>query len=145
MGIFDSARKNLSKAATLTDVIGDSVYEAGRELGSRAFNDNAYNMQNRLSPQGYGNQGQTAKSSPEKEKTPRALAAVDLPYAGGSVGGGGATGYNPADLAYLDNQAGLLRQMLGRTGNTLNQGLANLTDSYNREVGVANQRRSRAL
>ena len=53
--------------------------------------------------------------------------------------------YNPADLAYLDSQAGILRDMLGRSQNALNQGLTNLNDSYNRQVGSANQQRSRAL
>src|SRR5687767_3406550 len=61
------------------------------------------------------------------------------------TGSGGGSSYNPADLAYLDSQSGHLRDMLGRSQVALNQGLTGLDDSYNREVGSANQQRSRAL
>src|ERR1044072_3267701 len=65
---------------------------------------------------------------------------------GGAGGGSAAGGTNSADeLAYYDSQQNQLRDLLGRTQNTLNQGITNLTDSYNREVSGANQKRSRAL
>lgn len=62
---------------------------------------------------------------------------------GSSTGSPG--GSSAADLAYLNNQEGLLRSLLGRSQTTLDQGLANLSDSYNREVSGANQQRSRVL
>lgn len=76
------------------------------------------------------------------------LSSQNEPFNPGSSGGGnssGASGASPADLAYYDSQSNQLRDMLGRTQNTLDQGLTNLGDSYNREVGGANQQRSRAL
>lgn len=62
-----------------------------------------------------------------------------------SSGGSGSSDTSAADLAYLSSQESLLRDMLSRGQTTLNQGLTNLTDSYNRELGSANQQRSRAL
>lgn len=56
--------------------------------------------------------------------------------------GGGSSG---ADLAYLDTQESLLRNLLGKSQTYLDQGLTNLSDSYNRQVSDANQQRSRAL
>lgn len=65
---------------------------------------------------------------------------------GGGGGRGGSGGYDAsADLAYLDSQENTLRNLLGRSSNTLNQGLTNLNDSYNRQVSGVNQNRSRAL
>lgn len=64
---------------------------------------------------------------------------------GAYSGSGGASGYDPGDLAYLDSTADQLRRMLGSAQTSLGQGLANLGDSFNRETGTANQARSRAL
>ncbi len=47
------------------------------------------------------------------------------------------------ERAYLDQQEGLLRQLFGRADTTLNQGLSNLTDTYNRTKGDADTDQSR--
>jgi len=95
--------------------------------------------------------GSIDTSSATPSATPRQR---DDPYTSTSSGGGGSTGgsggsgapaYNPDDLAYLDSQSNRLKAMLGSAQNTLNSGLTNLSDSFNREQSGANQRRSRAL
>lgn len=58
---------------------------------------------------------------------------------------GGASDYNPADLAYLeDTRSRLLRQMQS-ANRTKDNGLTQLKDTYNQEVSGANSDRSRAL
>lgn len=64
------------------------------------------------------------------------------PYSGG---GSSSPAYDPGDLAYLDDQESQLKRLLKSAGNTLDSGLTNLSDSYNKEVGGANARRSRTL
>ena len=64
-------------------------------------------------------------------------------YTGG--GGSSASSYNPADLAYLDDQQSRLERQLGRTNTYLTQGLAELMDSYNKSRTSANQQRGREL
>lgn len=66
----------------------------------------------------------------------------------GSGGGGGgysAPSYDPADLAYLDSQAGLLSRQYDRTGTTLTNSLDALTQNYNKDLSGANLTRSRNL
>lgn len=53
--------------------------------------------------------------------------------------------YDPADLAYLDDQKARLERQLASADSTLNSGLTQLGDSYNQEVNSANTRQSRAL
>jgi hypothetical protein len=65
------------------------------------------------------------------------------PYSGS--GGSTAGQDNSADLAYLDDQEGLLRALLGRSGEALNQGITQIGDDYNREVNGANAQQSRVL
>lgn len=43
------------------------------------------------------------------------------------------------DLAYLDDQEGLLRGMLGSSQTTLNNGLTQIGDTYDKEVGRTNE------
>lgn len=62
---------------------------------------------------------------------------------GGS--GGSSSSYNPADLAYLDDQQARLNSQKGYAERALSDGLTQLGDSYNKEVTDANQKRSRAL
>lgn len=62
---------------------------------------------------------------------------------GGS--GGGTSTYNADDLAYLDTQESQLRRLLESAQSALGSGLSNLTDSFNRETGSANQQRGRAM
>ena len=76
--------------------------------------------------------------------------------AGGGVLGASTTAgyYNPAaaaaakqksdDLAYLDDQEGLLRGMLTSSQNTLNNGITQIGDSYNKEVGRTNESKAAA-
>lgn len=49
------------------------------------------------------------------------------------------------DLAYLDDQEGLLRGMLTSSQNTLNNGLTQIGDSYDKEVGRSNESKATAL
>lgn len=67
---------------------------------------------------------------------------------GASTTGGGASqapSYNQDDLNYLNDQENSLRAQLARADTTLNQGLTQLGDSYNKEVSGANTQRGRAL
>lgn len=69
------------------------------------------------------------------------------PYAGsGAYGGGGVSSANiAADRAYLDDQMARLQRQKQSADAAERSGLTQLNDSYNREVGGANQQRSRAL
>lgn len=49
------------------------------------------------------------------------------------------------DLAYLDDQEGQLRGFLGSAQNTLNNGLTQIGDSYDKEAGRATQQKDTAL
>lgn len=62
-----------------------------------------------------------------------------------AASGGGAPSYNPADLAYLDDQQSRLQAQQGSTNTALQNGLAGLLDSYNQQVSSTNLDRSRAL
>lgn len=73
-------------------------------------------------------------------KTP--YAPANDPYKGGGDGSG--SGASAADLAYLDDQEGLLRGLLSRTGAALTQGLTQLDDDYGRERGRTEQQRADA-
>jgi len=55
-----------------------------------------------------------------------------------SGGGSGGTSASAADIAYLDNQAQQLRDLLARTDTGLNQGLTQNQDEYDRQLGGAN-------
>jgi len=69
---------------------------------------------------------------------------ANTPYSeAGSYGGGG--GGSAVDLAAYDEQANLLRNLLGSTQTRLGQGLTQLGDDFNRETSNANEQRSRAL
>lgn len=64
---------------------------------------------------------------------------------GGSGGTGGTgTSYNPADIAYLNDQEARLRAQHGSTDTALNNGLTQLGDSYNKEVQGTNARQAQA-
>lgn len=64
-------------------------------------------------------------------------------------GGGGygtnSSGYSAEDLAYLDSQRDTLQRQLGRTGDTLQDALARILNSYNKETSSANKQQGRAL
>ena len=64
-------------------------------------------------------------------------------YGSGS-GGSGGTSYNPADIAYLDDQIARLQRQHGSADTALNNGLTQLQDSYSKEVEGANSRRAQA-
>ena len=64
---------------------------------------------------------------------------------GGTGGTGGGTSYNPADIAYLDDQRGRLEGQHRSADTALTNGLTQLQDSYDKEVGGANSRRAQAL
>lgn len=58
---------------------------------------------------------------------------------------GSTPSYSSEDLAYLDNQMGLLRGMYNNIDVSRQQGEAALEDSYNKEVSGANLSRGRAI
>lgn len=65
---------------------------------------------------------------------------------GGYVGGGGvAGGVSSQDLAYLDDQAQQLRDLLNRTQTGLDQGLAQNADEYNRQLTKSRAEKARQL
>jgi len=68
-------------------------------------------------------------------------------YYGGSGGarGGSAASYNPADIAYLDDQMARLQRQHGSADTALNNGLTQLQDSYGREVQGATTRQNQAM
>lgn len=70
-------------------------------------------------------------------------------YAGsggsGGAGGGSVASYNPADIAYLDDQRGRLEGQHRSADTALTNGLTQLQDSYSKEVEGANSRRAQAL
>jgi len=55
------------------------------------------------------------------------------------------TSYNPADIAYLDDQIARLQRQHGSADTALNNGLTQLQDSYNREVQGANTRQNQTM
>lgn len=59
--------------------------------------------------------------------------------------GSGTSNTNAADLAYLDDQQSTLQRLLASADSTLNNGLTQIGDSYNKEVGRANQSQDSAL
>lgn len=70
---------------------------------------------------------------------------------GSGVYGGGGGGVSAAqakqnaeDLAYLDDQEGLLRNMLGSAQATLKNGLTQIGDSFNKESSRTNESKARA-
>lgn len=66
---------------------------------------------------------------------------------GGARGGSGVASpsYNPADIAYLDDQRGRLEGQHRSANTALTNGLTQLQDSYNKEVSGANSRRAQAI
>ena len=70
---------------------------------------------------------------------------------GGTTTGGGGNGapaapaYSQEDLAYLDNQQGVLERQLGRTDSTLANALDAILQNYNKELSGANTTRGRNL
>ena len=90
-----------------------------------------------------------AKTLPKLSQQPQPKADTDFysaqASAGYGSGGGAAQSYNPADMAYLDDQQSRLERQLGRTNTYLTQGLAELMDSYNKSRTSANQQRGREL
>lgn len=66
-------------------------------------------------------------------------------YGGGGGGYSTRQQYNPADLAYLDDQEARLRRQQQSAGTALTNGLTQLMDSYNQERDSANKNQSRAL
>lgn len=67
-------------------------------------------------------------------------------WAGGGAGGASrAPAYNPQDIAYLDDQMGRLRSQHGSADIALNNGLTQLSDSYNKEVQGTNAKKAQAM
>ena len=64
---------------------------------------------------------------------------------GGTGGRASAPSYNPADIAYLDDQRGRLEGQQRSADTALTNGLTQLQDSYNKEVSGANSKRAQAL
>lgn len=62
----------------------------------------------------------------------------------GTTAGSGAEDTSAADMAYLDDQEGSLRGMLGSARNTLNDGLTQIGDSFNKETQRTNQQKATA-
>ena len=101
---------------------------------------------------GGGGGGGTAYTAPKpkNDAKPSAPTGVNTYNNTGTAanynsGGAQAPSYNPADLAYLDDQQARLERQLGRTNTYLSQGLAELMDSYNKSRTSANQQRGREL
>lgn len=95
---------------------------------------------NNLDPNGW-----TSTYTPSKTQGATDTRDTSGAYTGGTGGGSTAPAYDPADLAYLDDQAGRLQRQQASADTTLNNGLTQLNDSYTGEVNTANTNQSRAL
>ena len=63
----------------------------------------------------------------------------------GGTGGSGRASYNPADIAYLDDQIARLQRQHGSADTALNNGLTQLQDSYDKEVQGAKTKQNQAM
>ena len=103
------------------------------------------------SPQAYNAaniNAQGDQATPYNSNIINAGYAIGNAIAGGDVNGaatGGGTGVNPADIAYLDDQANQLRSLLGRTDTNLQQGLTQNQDQYDTQVGGATTDKERQV
>lgn len=133
-------------AAGLTnDVLPGSPAAGVQQFGNNVANPNV-NYQGVANPTQYSfghavsNLPAGSSNVPQKATTPN----TENPANPGGGSGSNSSG-DAATAAYYDSQANTLRGLLGRSQNTLDQGLTNLSDSYNKQVNDANQQRSRAL
>lgn len=100
----------------------------------------------------YGKPNQSS-SKPKNSGAPGVQAPVSGGWAGNTGGNNynndgtanSAPSYNPADLAYLDDQESRLKRQYGRADVSLRQGLQDLLDSYNRTRSETNMQRGREL
>lgn len=82
---------------------------------------------------------------------PKAPAPATSSVLGASAAAPGAYGASasdttdPGELAFLSTQAEQLRSLLGRSDTALNQGLTNLEDDYNRNVGDATAEKNKLV
>lgn len=130
---------NLGISDKLRSVIPQFGVQNGKVVdASNPGADRTAHNQKNVKNSGSGNKDTKNNGKPNKPETP-ANPGDNLGLSGGGSGGSG------AELAYYDTQERGLRNQLNRSALALNQGLANLGDSYNREVGKANAQRSRAL
>lgn len=139
--IFDwdtnAAQKDALTGATAADG------SAKRSLSSVAAKTGGSLVQQQLAQDAYFN---SLKPTPYDVDQDRILKDR---YTGGGTGGtggtGGGTSYNPADIAYLNDQEARLRAQHGSTDTALNNGLTQLGDSYNKEVAGTNAKRDQAM
>jgi len=119
-----------STAAVLANGIG------GAQLTSSAY-------LNATRPSSTGSTGTGNGGGGVIDSGPLDLNNIADRYTGGT-GGTGGTSYNPADIAYLNDQEARLRAQHGSTDTALNNGLTQLGDSYNKEVAGTNARQAQA-
>lgn len=110
--------------------------------------DNPNNPWHTFSPYFQKEPGAPAQPKNDSPGGPEAQNQAWTPSSASSNYGGGYSTqqqYNPADLAYLDDQEARLRRQQQSAGTALTNGLTQLTDSYNQERDSANKNQSRAL
>lgn len=115
------------EAGDMLSYVGNDGVVSGNEFGGSTYDE----VQNKVNPYysawqgGGGNTGVLGSST--------------------STSTSGSSGYDPADLAYLDSQQGQLNSQLGRTDTTLKNALDAILQNFNKEQNTANTTRSRNL
>ena len=120
---FRNAATNLRKAATAGKIVRNLAYEGGREIGSRLFNNNSYDIHNPLSK----TNSFYVASNPVK---PQVLSGTDSnpytdngqttensSYANGGNGGNGGTGSAGNTDPRAEERAAFQRQLPGAIAN----------------------------
>lgn len=113
--------------------------------GSRNAANGVLGTTSTAKPNGGGGGGGAWGSIPKNDGSGYSQQMLGATYGVGGGGAGGGASYNPADLAYLDDQQGRLQRQQASIDAAERNGITQLQDSYNKEVSGANTRRSQAL
>ena len=122
--------------------------EVTREIGSRVFNGNTYDMQDPWRPD---YRKQVLGSSTTASNVGNGTTIQDhqnllaRPGGGGGGGGGSSPSYSREDLAYIDGQLAALNNQYGRLDTTERNSLDAVEQRYNQQLGETNQARGRAI
>ena len=109
---------------------GDKVQDAGRLIKDYG--------------NGFDAQFLSAESNRIDDPNPPKGTLGESGTASGTAAGSGVQNTDAQDLAYLDDQEGLLRGMLGSASKTLNNGLTQINDDFSRESGRTAAKESEA-
>jgi hypothetical protein len=129
----------LGAAASLGGLAHNDFADSTTAVGHNITNPNA-NIYGQANPSYVAQQQQ--KQAAAKQGAASGPANPAGAYTGGS--GGSGADYS-AELGNLNSQEGLLRALLGHSGVSLDQGITQINDDYNKNLSNTNLQRSRAL